>query len=57
MYMSRQWGIYLYIILKNNTSEINTSVTRVGMIKQCLDYNYNSLCTRVNWFYFYVMQL
>ena len=45
--------VYLFLhYIANDTSEINTSVTRFGIIKQCSDYNYKSLCTRVNWLCF-----
>ena len=44
---------YLFLhYIANDTSEMNTSVTRFGIIKQCSDYNYKSLCSRVNWLCF-----
>ena len=45
---------YLFILhyIANDTSQMNTSVTRFGIIKQCSDYNYKSLCSRVNWLCF-----
>ena len=52
LYLSRQWGIFFLHYIANDTSEMNTSVTGIGIIKQCWDYNYKCLYTRVNWLCF-----
>ena len=45
--------VYLFLYyIANNTSEMNTSVTRFGIVTQCSVYNYQGVCSRVNWLCF-----